>query len=266
MATEGKAALRLDVTPCDACEIHSEVRRTITLSACLATGRYHRVPDRQTGAAMNTKHSKKERLEAAASHHERAGRFHREASRHFEEGKDFAHAAHQAMMAHGHALHAIDRANDAHKHNANTPLILPPSPDSAESGATAAQHHATAAKLHEQAALHLRNAARHFDQDRGVVAHETQLALALALHALSHSNAAAMQHVSTSHDRDTVVNATWGLRRVCTVLDFHGNQRSGVHWRNAKTDSKQGGSYIVYSTRATTCSFPSCREFASVGC
>jgi hypothetical protein len=75
---------------------------------------------------MNTKHSKKEHLEAAASHHEQAGRFHREASRHFEAGKDFAHAAHQAMMAHGHALHAIYRANDAVKHNSSTPLIVPP--------------------------------------------------------------------------------------------------------------------------------------------
>lgn len=36
---------------------------------------------------MNTKHGKKEHLEAAASHYERAGQFHREASRHFEAGK-----------------------------------------------------------------------------------------------------------------------------------------------------------------------------------
>lgn len=156
---------------------------------------------------MNTKHSKKGHLEAAASHHEQAGRFHREASRHFEAGKDFAHAAHQAMMAHGHALHAIDRAHDAVKHNASAPLIVPPPPGSAESSTTAAQHHAMAAELHEQAALHLRSAARHFDQDRGAVAHETQLALSLALRALSHSNEAAKQHVTSSRDTDPVIGA-----------------------------------------------------------
>ncbi|WP_341314032.1 hypothetical protein WN982_01125 [Paraburkholderia sp. IMGN_8] len=145
-------------------------------------------------------------LEAAASHHEQAGRFHREASRHFEAGKDFAHAAHQAMMAHGHALHAIDRANDALKHNASTPLIVPRPPCSVESSATAAQHHAMAAELYEQAALHLRSAVRHFDQDCGAVAHETQLAFALALRALSHSNAAARQHITSSRDRDPVTD------------------------------------------------------------
>lgn len=156
---------------------------------------------------MNTKQSKKEHLEAAASHHERAGRFHREASRHFEAGKDFAHAAHQAMMAHGHALHAIYRANDAVKHNSSAPLIVPPPPGSAESRATAAQHHTMAAELHEQAALHLRSAAKHFDQDRGAVAHETQLAFSLALRALSHSNEAARQHVTSSRDRGPVTDA-----------------------------------------------------------
>lgn len=36
---------------------------------------------------MNTKHSKKAHLEAAASHHEQAARYHREASRHFEEAR-----------------------------------------------------------------------------------------------------------------------------------------------------------------------------------
>lgn len=149
---------------------------------------------------MNTKHSKKEHLEAAASHHEQAGRFHREASRHFEAGKDFAHAAHQAMMAHGHALHAIYRANDAGKHNSNTPLIAAQPPGSAEGSATAAQHHAMAAELHEQAAQHLRSAARHFDQDRGSVVHDIQLAISLAMRALSHSNEAAKQYVTSSHD------------------------------------------------------------------
>ncbi|MGF6599936.1 hypothetical protein P3T23_004670 [Paraburkholderia sp. GAS448] len=140
---------------------------------------------------MNTKHSKKGHLEAAASHHEQAARYHHEASRHFEAGKDYAHAAHQAMMAHGHALHAIDRAHDAGAHSAATPPITPASTGSGANNAHVAAHHATAAELHEQAALHMRQAVRHFDQDRGAVAHDAQLALALALRALSHGNEAA---------------------------------------------------------------------------
>lgn len=103
-------------------------------------------------------------------------------------------------MAHGHALHAIYRANDAVKHSSSKPLIVPPPQDFADSSATAAQHHAMAAELHEQAALHLRSAARYFDQDRGAVADETQLALSLALRALSHSNETARQHVTSSRD------------------------------------------------------------------
>jgi hypothetical protein len=154
---------------------------------------------------MNAKPSKKEHLEAAASHHEQAARLHREASRHFEEGKDFAHAAHQAMLAHGHALHAIDRANEALKHH-GAPLVVPPATAPADSHAGAAQHHAIATELHQQAARHMRTAASQFDQDRGAVAHETQLAFALALRGLSHSNEAAKLHVSAMRDKDPAKN------------------------------------------------------------
>jgi hypothetical protein len=140
---------------------------------------------------MNTKHSKKGHLEAAASHHEQAARYHREASRHFEAGQDYAHAAHQAMMAHGHTLHAIDQAHDAGAHNTSTPPITPASTGSGKNSEIAAKHHATAAELHEQAALHMRHAAKLFDQDRSAVAHDAQLALSLALRALSHGNEAA---------------------------------------------------------------------------
>ncbi|MGA7778804.1 MAG: hypothetical protein WCA85_14005 [Paraburkholderia sp.] len=139
---------------------------------------------------MNTKHSKKGHLEAAASHHEQAARYHHEASRHFEDGKDFDHAAHQAMMAHGHTLHAIDRAHDAGAHSANTPPTTPASTDAGTNSA-AAKHHVAAAELHLQAAQHMRHAAKLFDQDRSAAAHDAQLALALALRALSHGNEAA---------------------------------------------------------------------------
>src|SRR5579863_4152399 len=140
---------------------------------------------------MNTKHSKKGHLEAAASHHEQAARHHREASRHFEDGRDLVHAAHLAMMAHGHTLHAIDQAHEAGAHSANTPSITSPSTGSDISAADVAKHHAAAVDLHTQAAQHMRHAVKLFEQDRSAVSHDTQLALSLALRALSHGNEAA---------------------------------------------------------------------------
>jgi hypothetical protein len=140
---------------------------------------------------MNTKHNKKEHLEAAASHHEKAARYHREASRHFEAGKDYAHAAHQSMMAYGHTLYAIDQAHEAGAHSATTPPITPASTGSDKNNEIAAKQHATAAELHDQAALHMRHAVKLFDQNRSAVAHDAQLALSLALRALSHGNEAA---------------------------------------------------------------------------
>ena len=138
---------------------------------------------------MNTKHSKKGHLEAAASHHEQAARYHHGASWHFEEGKDFAHAAHQAMLAHGHTLHAIDRAHDTGAHSSAPPMTAGSTGLGANS--SAAKHHAAAAELHEQAAQHMRHAVKLFEQDRSAAAHDTQLALTLALRALSHGNEAA---------------------------------------------------------------------------
>jgi hypothetical protein len=98
------------------------------------------------------------------------------------------------MMAHGHTLHAIDQAHDAGAHSAGTPPVPPASPGATGSGAdgaNAAKLHATAAELHDQAAQHMRHAVKLFDQDRSAVAHDAQLALTLALRALSHGNEAA---------------------------------------------------------------------------
>ncbi|CAG4915564.1 hypothetical protein [Paraburkholderia saeva] len=140
---------------------------------------------------MSAKHSKKVHLEAAASHHEQAARYHRGAARHFEAGQDYAHAAHQAMMAHGHGLQAIDEAHDAGAHSTGTPPPAPASSGAGASGELAAKLHATAAELHDQAAQHMRHAAKLFEQDRSAAAHDAQLALSLALRALSHGNEAA---------------------------------------------------------------------------
>lgn len=147
---------------------------------------------------MNTKHSKKGHLEAAASHHEHAAQHHREASRHFEDGRDLGHAAYQAMLAHGHTLHAIDQAHDAGAHSANTPSSTPPSTGSSVAAADVAKQHAAAVELHTQAAQHMRHAVKVFDQDRSAVSHDAQLALALGLRALSHSNEAARLFVKLS--------------------------------------------------------------------
>jgi hypothetical protein len=140
---------------------------------------------------MSTKQSKKEHLVAAASHHEQAARFHHGASRHFEAGKDLAHTAHQAMLAHGHTLYAISEAHDAGAHSPSAPPIAPSVVAASAMSAAAAKHHAAAAELHLEAAQHMRHAAKLFDQDRSAVAHDAQLALSLAQRALLHGNEAA---------------------------------------------------------------------------
>lgn len=148
---------------------------------------------------MNTKHSKKGHLEAAASHHEQAARYHREASRHFEGGQDYAHAAHQAMMAHGHTLHAIDEAHQSGAHVASAPPATPASTSSATTGTDVAKLHTAAVELHSQAAQHMRHAVKLFDQDRSAVAHDAQLALSLAQRALTLGNEAARLFVKLAH-------------------------------------------------------------------
>ena len=62
---------------------------------------------------------------AAAEHHEQAAAHHRQASKHYAE-KDYAHAAHQALIAHGHMQQAVRHGNEATKyhleeHNKNAP-------------------------------------------------------------------------------------------------------------------------------------------------
>ncbi|HYM30982.1 MAG TPA: hypothetical protein VEU47_06775 [Candidatus Cybelea sp.] len=53
---------------------------------------------------------------AAAEHHEQAASHHRQASKHYAE-KDYAHAAHQALIAHGHMQHAVRHGNEATKYH-----------------------------------------------------------------------------------------------------------------------------------------------------
>ena len=53
---------------------------------------------------------------AAAEHHEHAASHHRLASQHYAE-KDYAHAAHQALIAHGHMQQAVHHSNEATKYH-----------------------------------------------------------------------------------------------------------------------------------------------------
>jgi hypothetical protein len=57
-----------------------------------------------------------EHHDAAAGHHELAAWHHREASRHYTD-KDFALAAHQALIAHGHTQQAMRHGNEATKYH-----------------------------------------------------------------------------------------------------------------------------------------------------
>jgi len=51
---------------------------------------------------------------AVAEHHEQAAEHRRLASKHYSE-KDYAHAAHQALIAHGHTQQAVRHGNEATK-------------------------------------------------------------------------------------------------------------------------------------------------------
>jgi hypothetical protein len=143
---------------------------------------------------------------SAQPHHEQAARFHREASRHFEAGRDFAHAAHQALIAHGHALQALEfelaanvyyaghaaREDAPETPSSNLHHAATESDGSTKVGLTCAEHHTVAAGLHEEACRHLNRVAGHFQKSRIVeAAHEAKLALDLAVRAAFHSNEAA---------------------------------------------------------------------------
>jgi len=145
---------------------------------------------------------------SAAFHHRQAAQFHREASRHYEIGKDFAHAAHQALIAHGHALRAIDHGNQAGKYYAGqdgsllqkypepVPLAPAKAVEAAETDLSGSQHHAAAADEHEQAAEHHAQAAKRLDEkDYELAAHEAQMAHRHAHYSIFHDDEAAMHHV-----------------------------------------------------------------------
>jgi len=145
---------------------------------------------------------------AAAEHHQQAARFHREASRHYLIGKDYAHAAHQALTAHGHALRALEHGQAASalyaaQEGRPLPNYLSRSAGGPESTAvaspkvlTVAEHHTIAADHHDAAARHHEQAKEHSDAEHYVRAsHATKEALKHTEHALFHADQAAMHHM-----------------------------------------------------------------------
>jgi len=149
---------------------------------------------------------------AAAFHHEQAACHHRAAARAYRIGKDYAQAANQAFIAHGHAWHAIEQAGEASRQYAgpesavlaassrHTVAVAPNSADLArtgQNGFSAAEHHIAAAFHHEQAARHHRLASKHCDGNAFVdAAHDGLDAHVRAKHAVFHDNEAAKHHVA----------------------------------------------------------------------
>jgi len=159
---------------------------------------------------MSANHWAAEHHVSAANHHEAAARYHREASRHYEFGEDYAHAAHQALVAHGHALLAIDSGNQAsryyaeHDHHPLSAKITPtphlpakslPIPGAMNTNLSDANHHAAAADHHDQAARHHGHADGHGERKEYALAvEEAQMARAHAQQAVFHGDEAAKHH------------------------------------------------------------------------
>jgi hypothetical protein len=135
---------------------------------------------------------------AAAEHHNQAMQLHRSASRHYLIGKDYAHAAHQALTAHGHALLALADADAASRlHGARLDLTqTPPSPPEPKS--CCAEQHIVAANHHQHAVEQQARAGVACQCDDNAAAVDAAVrALEHAQKAVDHSNAAAMLHATT---------------------------------------------------------------------
>jgi hypothetical protein len=160
---------------------------------------------------MTAKHNPAGHLTSAVFHHKQAAQFHREASRHYQVGKDYAHAAHQALVAHGHGLQAIDHEHDAGTYfaerNGNVlpkyPEPVPRSParsleapEPIQANLSGAEHHAAAAYHHDLAARHHGQACKHHDaKEYAQAAHEVQIAHGHAQRSVFHGDEAAKHHV-----------------------------------------------------------------------
>lgn len=133
--------------------------------------------------------------EAAKAHHEQAAMHHRSAATHYTFGKDYAHAAHQAFLANGHALRAYDQSKAASRLYAEQRQATP-MPAAAPSETSCAERHAVAADLHEMAARHHNQAARRQSgQNLALAAEDAFRGEMLGRDALFHGDGAASHHV-----------------------------------------------------------------------
>jgi len=159
---------------------------------------------------MKSDHTRNIHATLAQSIHEHAARLHTEAAKHYIAGKDYAHAAHQALAAHGHALFALAQGQKVVEHyrtRTHSEMAIENNPLSrsdlvslsasgpVQCGLHAVLHHEAAAQLHEHAARFLRQATGHYEHgDIALAAHEAQAAHAISLCAIDQSNEAAKHH------------------------------------------------------------------------
>jgi hypothetical protein len=140
----------------------------------------------------------------ASFHHGRAAQYHREAGHHYLLGKDYAHAAHQALLARGHTLLAVRHGHQAaqmyEKYEAGSPTVPIGFAKYAGAGMEAmkadlsiAEHHELAAAQHDAAASHHREALKYEVHEHA--AKEAEIAQAHARQAAFHGDEAAMHHI-----------------------------------------------------------------------
>jgi hypothetical protein len=158
---------------------------------------------------MTTLQTGREHHTFAIDHHIKAVECHWEASEYCQ--KDYAHAAYQALLAHGHTLVAVIHGNKASKYYGECdcealrknpyppPRIPAQSLEAAETlgpPLSAAWHHKAAAEHHNEAARHHGRACNHFDRKRyALAAQESKIAYSHSQSALFHGNEAAMRHI-----------------------------------------------------------------------
>jgi hypothetical protein len=144
-----------------------------------------------------------DRSTTAATHGEQAASHKRRATAHFEFTKGWAHDAHQAFLARGYALHAIDHVAKDGPALSTAPELVPsiaaPSPD--QNGIDMDQlsdtaHHAAAADHCAQAAYHHGEASKHCEsKEYALAAQAAEIANRHAQLSVFHGNQAAKHHV-----------------------------------------------------------------------
>jgi hypothetical protein len=158
---------------------------------------------------MTSSHEAAGHHDSAAFHHDQAARYHLQASRHFEVGKDYAHTAHKALVAHVHGLQAAERGFEASRsytrQNGGDSSWSSELPSQASDGKLeevtkpargGKLHHEAAAEHHEQAKVHHHRAREKIgEEDLAGAAQESEIAESHARQAIFHDDEAAKHYV-----------------------------------------------------------------------